>query len=216
MVPPGLLTRWRELLSTIENEQIDPLLVNKDIFAQLNDCIKPHVGTRTGADLASWMAQCYVAFVGTAIRRLAERLSRYPSVSLRILLEELLSNASCLTFQWYESHYDNPDVARRFAQQHFDQLAGCANCTSFPVRTIQADIDELERVTAGVKTLTDKFIAHTDLRRHTVTLPTYADLDKAVDVIWELFSKYRQLLTGAPPAEALLDDVRPDLKKIWP
>jgi hypothetical protein len=62
---------------------------------------------------------------------------------------------------------------------------------------------------ANVKAYVDEHIAHSDKRPRT-PLPTFAELDAALDLIGELMSKYCLLLTAAG-----LPDVVPTIQNDW-
>ena len=61
---------------------------------------------------------------------------------------------------------------------------------------VQADLDKLVTKTKTVKKYVDKHLAHKDLRKLT-TLPTWTDLDSAIDCVGELFRRLVLLLRQA-------------------
>src|SRR5262245_8491069 len=118
----ALFRKWRTWLERIEHEQLLDLLLNRRVFAQMNECAAPYVGTYKAADLNRWMTQNYVAFAATAIRRMMERSrNQWTSISLRILLDDMAANDSLLTRARYRRLYRG-SVAEPLADRDFDRI----------------------------------------------------------------------------------------------
>jgi len=214
-----LIGKWRRWLHRIENDQLQDLLINRHIFQQFRDCIAPHVGSDRGADLASWMAQNYMAFAATAIRRMVEPpKDSWKSISLIILLTELAANDSLLTRERFRALYKN-SVAVRFADRDFVKVTGSKSATTMSAARINRDIRALKTASKRIKKLVDKVVAHTEMDRRNVPRVQYGQIDNAIDLLEATFRRYCLLLTGRCPNPIVpLDDfnVAEDLKRIWP
>lgn len=213
------MTKWRRWLDRIENDQLQDLLINRHIFHQFRDCITPHLKSNRGSNLSSWMAQNYVASATTAIRRVVEPVNaRWKSISLVILLTELAANESLLTRDRFRKMHKN-SVTKRFADRDFARIAGSKTATHVSKSKINRDICALMAVAKKIKKLVDKVIAHTEEDRRKIPCLYYGQIDKAVDIINEIFQRYSLLLKGSFPSHtAILNDfdVAEDLKQIWP
>jgi hypothetical protein len=233
-----MFRKWKRDLNRIYNDQLLDLLVNVEIFRQFGAATKKHVGSRRGADLAKWMQQGYVAFAGTAIRRLLEHPASSPkpkvcpncgfvpptkkpkperSVSLVILLRELQQNAHLLTRKRFCSQYKG--VASRFAGRDFDSIARRKGATHITADRIERDIQSLERAARPVRRLVNKVIAHTERDRRRIGRPKYKHIDAAVKAILTAFKRYRLLVDQRDfdPSDALqLAHADADFAKIWP
>jgi hypothetical protein len=224
---PDQIAEWRCLLDRIENEQLSDLLINHHIFKHFNDCITPCADTYRAGELARWMAQNYVAFVTTTIRKMVEPWKKNrESISLVILLEQLEQNNTLLTREWFRQLYEN-SVDKRFADRAFAEadrafaeIAGDATATIVPVARIERDIEDLKDATKDITTLVNKVIAHTKEDRRKVPLVRFGQLGKAIDLLHTTFRRYRLLLNGngSNPIVPLnyFDCVKEDLKLIWP
>ena len=216
--PKQLFSKWRRWLDRIERDQLRDLLINRHIFNQFRDVISPHTGTYHGADLARWMAQNYVAFASTAIRRLVERPNRkWQSVSLVILLEELAANDTLLSRTRFRRFYKS-EIAKMIVDRDFDSIARTKNSQLVSATRIRRDLRELKAITDPVKSLVDKVVAHTEHDRRKLPKIKYGQIGDAVDFIEALFKRYSLLIRGSCPCPLVpLTDfnVTHDLKKIW-
>jgi hypothetical protein len=233
------LQRVRRLLQRMQQDQLEDLVVNRHIFQQFEEATKKHVGTDHSTELAEWMAQCYVGYASTAIRRMVEPPPTTPkpktcancghtlstpkpkpesSVSLVILLEELKKHPALLTRQRFlKMCKKGGPVAERFADQWFDKIVEQQGAASVPTAVIDQDIATLKQQTKQVKRLVNKLVAHTEMDRRRIGTHRYGDLNSAVKVLSEVYRKYALLIEGKEPTFPLDDfDVSEDFAKLWP
>ncbi len=97
--------------------------------------------------------------------------------------------------------YDDEDHWQRRANATLDKYAGEGADTIAPER-YQADHDEFLEIAQPIKDYVDRMVAHNDQRELT-DLPTYEDLNAAIDRLEWLLNKYMVLLkaTGVPSAD---------------
>ena len=64
-------------------------------------------------------------------------------------------------------------------------------------KKLNKDIDKLDKETHLVRRFADKWIAHCDLSQEHRQVPTFDDVEKALEVVDEGYCKYQLLLTRA-------------------
>jgi len=198
---------------------LQDLLINRHIFHQFRDSISDYVGSDRGAGLASWMAQNYVAFATTTIRRMIEPPKKnLRSISLVILLKDLAAHDSILTRQQFRTMYKNSQ-AMQMAVRDFDEITRCETATQMTAVIINQDISSLQSASKDIKEFVNKAVAHTEENRQKVPAVQYCKIDEAINLLEKTFGRYCLLLNGhcADPIVPLDGfDVVDDLKRIWP
>ena len=215
---------WEKKLRKIERKQYRTLIENRAFFRQCNEVWAPHTGSYTGADLAGWIIDAYVAYTGAWIRKMAEEPDGSRKYSLVILLRDVANHAQHITRSRFESLYlskDNrtaTDHLRRLwidmADRDFDVYAG-DGISAMTRSVVEQDIAEITAVVAPVKALVDKVIAHTD-KKPPVAPCTFGAIMTAIDVLESKFRRYYMLILGRQPTIFETIDVADDLRKIWP
>jgi hypothetical protein len=87
---------------------------------------------------------------------------------------------------------DRPCVANRGFDEQFAGQVG----DHFDPAIAEADLQLLAANAKAVRRYVDQHVAHADARP-TAGLPTFAELDAAIDTIGKLFQKYANLLTAS-------------------
>ncbi len=214
----SLFAKWEAWLVRIDREQLTELLMNRDVFAQMNECAAPYVGSYEAAHLHRWMSQNYVAFAATAIRRMMERPKKtWNSISFCILLKDLAANEAILTRERYRKLYENSN-AKLFADKHFDRILQSQGAPYMSAAKIESDISALEQICEPVFQLVNKVIAHTEADPNKVGRTSFAQIDAAIDALLATYSRYKQLITGNEYSDLPYTsfDVRDDFRKLWP
>ncbi len=224
-----MFRKWQGWLDRIWRDQLYGLMVNRHIFQQVNSCTKKYAKSHVGADISHFMVDGYVTLASTAIRRMIEPPNPNPKwrcVSLRILLEDLKSHQQLLTFGRFHRMYIRKmqravglSVAQEQARKDFYRVTRNKKGSCVSASRIDRDIAAITRAARPVKRLVDKVVAHTEEDKRKRGRTKFADLDRAIDVLEETYSRYYLLINRSDwSADALLDDtdVTPDLKKIWP
>ena len=83
---------------------------------------------------------------------------------------------------------------------------------------LRSDIEKLVEGTRLVKDFRNQWIAHFDEKREIEQMPTFADVDRALDIIDEVWCEYEMLLTcSSPPTRkpALQPDWEEPLRHRW-
>jgi hypothetical protein len=217
-MPPEIL-KWRRWLKRIEQDQLQDLLLNQHLFHQFGEHIAHHVGSTEHAEFAEWIIEAHIAFAATAIRRVTEKpQSRWDSISLRILLEDMAKHDSLLTRERFEAMYRKP-TTEKFAVRDFDRVAGKRGAPRVESGRILKDIHRLEVTCEPVNRLVNKIVAHTEEDRRKIGRLSYGDLDKAISKIVNVYQRYALLLTGRV-CEPLVPldgyDISDSLNLLWP
>lgn len=186
----GLYEKWLRWLERIADELVH-LATDRDMYRDVGEITK-------AADLPPsyffdatnrWFAQTQAM----AVRRQTEVAE--DSASLATLLDQIARHPEVLTRARYTGLYDNAEHWQARANASFDGLAGVGADTILPER-ITADLDRLREAAKPVKAYVDRLVAHHD-RRELTELPSFAELNDAIDVVLEVFKEWNQWLTAA-------------------
>jgi hypothetical protein len=214
----SLFDKWKDWLKQIDEDQLRDLLINRHIFCQFRESANAHGGDNDATELAEWMHQCYVAFACAAVRKISQQPKRgFHSVSLGILLNDLKNHQAHLTRANFAQMYGRDSPASRFSDRDFDGIVGRAGCNAVPLAMIDKDIKDMKGITRSVKQLTDQVIVHTDVNRSKVVIPTYGELDGAIDFLQNTFATYHLLITARAYTPVPLEeyDVKQALARLW-
>jgi AbiU2 len=186
--------KWERDLETIKNEVLG-LHHNRDVYRTVGRIVDEY-GQLPPSLFFDYAQRTYAVTQSAAIRRQAE-VNPTRVVSLASLLAEIGAEPERLTREHFVALYDDPDP-------YFEQLGQATFDERFPgevgdhidPRIVEADLRELRKTSGSVERYVDRYIAHTD-REGLKTLPTFGEIDKAIDVIGEVFKKYALLLTAS-------------------
>jgi HEPN superfamily AbiU2-like protein len=186
--------KWERDLEAIKNEVLG-LHHNRDVYRTVGRIVDEHGGLPPSL-FFDYTQRTYAVTQCAAIRRQAEV---HPArvVSLASLLAEMDAEPERLTRERFIAQYDDPDpYFEQLGQATFDErFAGEAGDHIDP-RIVEADLNELRAASEKVERYVDRYIAHTD-REGLETLPTFGEIDEAIDTIGRLFKKYALLLTAS-------------------
>jgi hypothetical protein len=192
---------WLRWLEGIDRE-VTQLALDRFVFQRLGE-ITHHADLPQSYLFDAWN-YWYVRSQATAVRRQCE--VHRDAASLASLLDQIRAYPNVLTRSRYVGLYlvgEDDEREREHYQRRgneaFDRLAGQGNET-IPAGRIEADLQRLAEVAKPVKDLVDRLVAHWD-RRGLSELPTFADLNAAIDVIGEVYRDWSQWLTAEYRAE---------------
>jgi hypothetical protein len=140
-----------------------------------------------------FLGQTYAATQAIAIRRQADT---HPDVcSLALMIKQLGENAQALTRESFVSRFDPSDeLMVRRGHSGFDQLAGGGDDLDPTVP--ETDLAALRAAAKRVRIYVNEHIAHAMASPTVPGIPTYSDLNDAIDAIGETCRKYTVLLTA--------------------
>jgi len=201
------LKTWREWLVQIE-EDIEQLYEFRRIYKDTREIISKNPAVQAPSLYHDFVDSCYVAYAVMAIRRQAR--CRKDSVSLVRLLKEIEKRPCIMSRQRFVAMYPEGPARNWLAGPDYDRFSDKdGNQVSSEVvrqdRHKLGDNDELgsrqdrERLGSAydrVIMLANKRVAHLDYTEPIDPVPTYADLDDAINALGSVFNKYSVLLTG--------------------
>jgi AbiU2 len=186
--------KWERDLETIKNEVLG-LHHNRDVYRTVGQIVDEH-GQLPPSLFFDYAQRTYAVTQSAAIRRQAE-VNPARVVSLASLLAEISAEPERLTREHFVALYDDPDpYFEQLGQATFDERFAGEVGDHIDPRIVEADLRELRKTSESVERYVDRYIAHTD-REGLKTLPTFGEIDKAIDVIGEIFKKYALLLTAS-------------------
>jgi len=155
----------------------------------------------------SWVNGNYVRSQGLAVRRQVDVDDDV--VSLGRLLDRIAKSPSVFSRQRYlaELHPTTPDLGNQF----FDALVG-PGAKALDAATPLADLEGLSGGTAKVRDWVSNEVAHYNAKTGQFSQGlTFGDVHEAMDLIFEIFNRYTQLIYGRtiagsvtmPPWEAV-------------
>jgi len=188
-----LRQKWKGWLDEIGNE-LGWLLVGRDIFYRLKEIVLSNTKIQSPFTLHKWIIDNYVAKMCTSISALTESNPKYKSISLYKLIEGIKNNPNVITRDYFISQWhDEPTKENGTASQTFDKFAKFGEQYVDPEK-LNSDIQKLKEETDIIKTFRDRWIAHLDEKQKIERIPTFGDIDKAIDIINEVWCDYNLLL----------------------
>jgi hypothetical protein len=156
-------------------------------FAVIHDRA-PKEARRVGL-FSWWVRGNYGRSMGSAIRRQVD--VREDVVSLGRLIDRIWRYPTVLSRERYRSLHKN---LGNEADEWFDELAPGSD--SFINPEVPADdLETLRSSTEGVRRWVNKAVAHADAKEY--DSPNITELHSSLDVVFDLFNKYEQLLFSA-------------------
>jgi hypothetical protein len=112
------------------------------------------------------------------------------------LLHEVANYSSHLTREAFMSSYTSPEFRdrQREGQKLFNSFTVRRGSSVSPTR-VHTDIARLIHQSRGLKYLSDKWLAHSDRKRHWPKLG-FRQLNKALDVLYSIWHRYHVLIRG--------------------
>jgi hypothetical protein len=185
--------RWCGWLKDIDTDLTDVALA-RSVWRTINTIVAEHPGMPPSL-LFDAQARNYAAAQAVAVRRQVDHDSH--SVTMIRLLEEIRDNTEVLSRQRYVAMF--PWGMQHLGDSQFNDWAETSG-SCVEAAFVTKDIDTLVGVTDTIRKYVNRHIAHLDERRSRITIPSFNDLDVAIDLLFELFRKYNVVLTGSDRA----------------
>lgn len=187
---------WAKWVERIERVKTDLQATVNDqaVFHGFGDVVRANkewIDAHHGGYFCDFVARGYVARAAMGVRRHVKRDD--DSVSLVQILTQMKDCAPQLTFDFYLEQFPRTDAEDFFWQKSTFKLLAEDEVAS--EKLINADIENLKRLTVQVEKFVDKELAHLD-RKHFDGRVTFSDLDEAVKALDAIACKYICLLTG--------------------
>jgi hypothetical protein len=205
--------KWKRWLKILDDE-VSTLYLHRAIWQQMATAIDDNPAIPRTAALTV-LQTMYAAAQAVAVRRIAEAGSR--DVSFGSLLDEIRDHAGEVSRDWWLSHY--PDAFSRAIGGYRDwnnNFAGSTE-THLDAALVETDLATIARQIDPISRYVDKWVAHRD-RRPPRKVPTYADLNRAIDCLGRMLTRYTLLLeTVDRPAivPLIVGDVMAPFRIAW-
>lgn len=147
---------------------------------------------RKNATFLWWVRWNYARAMGSAIRRQVD--VRDDVVSLGRLIDRVWRYPTVLTRERFRALQGIDDAA--MVDGWFDALAGSGDFINPEIPA--QDMADLREKTATVRGWVNKAVAHTDMAGREA--PPLSEIHASIDVVFDLFNKYGQLIRGVSTA----------------
>lgn len=185
-----------DIFNPIESEVIR-MMGNRSIFQELIDISKENKKIDINNSFWDFIKESYVALMVSAVCRQVDTDTR--SSSLINFLNTIVdpSTAKKVTKAWYSQQYHKeddilPGFMEGLGNSHFEENFGDKDFLDPEV--VQKDLAKLIESTKEIKRYRNKRIAHRDSNNDLVFDVNFNDLDKSLEVVREITSKYYLLL----------------------
>lgn len=175
--------KWRKWLKVVDGE-VTTMFLRRETWRGLVTIIQANPAIPP-SHVFDFLAHGYVAMQATAIRRQADADSRV--ISMASLLLEIAKYPDTVSRDRFVSQY--PWGAQYIGDSAFDGFAGNGGSHIDSVR-VQADLDKLQAAAVATKRYVDRHVAHTDKERRPEDIPSFSELDKAIDTCGALLQRY--------------------------
>lgn len=200
----GKYDKWRRWLDGTDDEtngkitnEVIAMHARRTPWREITELEKGDGLPSPGAYWWEWVVDCYVVTQSIAIRR---QLDQGPNaLSLGRMLREMVDHPGVVTRELWLSNWStqNDEHQAWIANKQWDEnFAGKADPDVLDPDRVAADLQALVDGGAKMRGYVNRHIAHVD-RRGSKTLPTYGDIDEAVDFIGSLFRRYYGLMMAA-------------------
>jgi hypothetical protein len=183
------IEKWERWLEEIRQE-IVTMYHHRHVYETMQEIVRRH-GSLPPSSVFNFIRDTYGITQSVAVRRQAE--TREGVISIGALLTEIRSDPSRLTRARFVSLFDDDDQS--YANRAWEQgwFRGANDHVS--PHAVDADLTRLATASTKVRRYVNKHLAHRD-QTPAKELPTFADLNAAIDTIGEVSKRYAALLTA--------------------
>jgi hypothetical protein len=191
VVTDSRIEKWQRWLEQPIESEILSLHHHRHIYRQVTQIANENPDLPPSLFL-DFLSDAYATAQAVGVRRTCEVNPRVSSLGQ--LLSEISNDADRLTREFWVGLFsaDLKDLGERGWRSQYAGKTGDHLDPSIPAR----DLEALLAGAAAVSSYVDRYLAHSD-PQGLDELPTYSDLDRAVDLIGEMFKKYSNLLTAS-------------------
>jgi hypothetical protein len=194
-VSDSKIAKWQSWLDNRIRPDLVTVYAYRDTF---NEVVRIAADNEQLPDSYFWdfLRGTYATSLAVAVRRQADVDPR--TITLARLLTEIASDAPRLTREFWVGMWEPGPrpIGLTVAENAFaEQWAGNMGDHLDPAIP-NADLADLRSKTDAVTRYVDQHVAHSDAKPRSA-IPTFADLDAAVDCLGYLFQKYGNLLTAS-------------------
>lgn len=173
------LPKWKRWLVNIE-AQVQAVVSDRYILRETMELVRANPETHNPDDFVAWFIQQYIYGATSRVRQQTDRDRE--SVSLWNLLTDLELRATLITREWYVAQYPE-SFPEKAADEFFDEWCGPCRRHADPA-VFERQRQELETACQAIRKYVNKRVAHhADVANAKLNIPTWAELDKAIDTL---------------------------------
>lgn len=191
-VRPALWRKWRKWLPRMRSDITD-MLGKRDVFWELQDVAKENPKILNPGNFFDWMCRNYVIAQTVGIRGLVDQHKH--SHSLWRLLFEILEHPGVLDRNTHVRMYRSSPLGETLGHMSFNAAVGRGS-KCLGLRVVRADLRRIEDASERVRRFVNKRVAHRTSPGEIRKLPTFDEIDTALETLDEIFCKYNLLLTA--------------------
>ena len=181
--------KWIQWLSAIDKD-LTSLAINRMVWHAFTTVWRERKSPLPPSFLFAAIGNQYATTQAVGIRRQADR--RRDVASLEALLRELVSHPQLVSRQFFVGRYEWGN--QWLGDRQFSSLDPRGQGHLDPAIPA-ADQSELRKAATTATQWVDKHIAHLSVKPST-KVPTYSEIDQALEVMSRLFRRWTALLTG--------------------
>jgi hypothetical protein len=200
-----LLAKWQRWLGQI-NRDITGLYWDRKIYRQTLQIVKANPHANESNPLWKWMFRNYDIAALLMVRRLID--PHQGTVSLANLVDSISRNPTVIGRESYKGRFSLADRESGWADRCYDSLAGPGQDT-VDTRILTEKLESVRCLCSRVKAVVDKMVAHRD-EKPPNEMPTYGEVDHAIDAIGDLFKLLYRLVDGGS-----IGDIEPTEQYDW-
>lgn len=177
----GKMNEWLDVLVN----EMTLLRLWQNVFKAIQEIIRRNESLHVPSVFYEFLPNSYSTLICMGIRRIADKGKRQ-GISLPRLLERIATRPELLSRSYFAELYEPHQ--RRWADHDFNEAAGEGR-DHLTADEIQQDVKVIEAARNRVEAFVDKRLAHHDEDPPSI-VPTFADLDAALDEIEVILKKY--------------------------
>lgn len=188
--PDPRIEKWRRWIEGPIKSEVLTVWWHRDVYRRVATITQERNPQLPPSHFFDQLSTTYATSQASAVRRQADRNPRV--ISLGRLLVEIRDDPGRFSRQRFVNQYD-VDQQDRGDCAFTEHFAGNVGDHVDPDLVV-GDLARLDEEAREVVEYVDKHVAHSDARRMR-DLPTFRELNKAIDAIGALFERYALLIT---------------------
>lgn len=196
-VNDGLFEKWQAWIERIYDEVVT-LFAYRSFYRGLAEMTQAN-GAIPASSFFDALGAWYGVTQAMGVRRQTDTSS--DGVSLAKLLDSMAAHPQVMTRERYLTLWGDRGHWQRRGNEQYDTYAG-ESASEIASERYEADRDRFQETARPIKDYVDRLVAHND-QRELDYVPTYVELNAAIDLLEELLNKYMVLLkaTSVPSAD---------------
>lgn len=188
-----IVDKWNRWFDAILDDVIG-LHYYRMIYKDVSSMVDANPEIQKPSSFYNFLRNGYITLTLIIIRRQVTRDKR--SISLARLLSEICARPQEISRKHFHRLYAGLGRSEARIDEIFEASGVEAGRDFIDPHSVQTDLDTLTDMTKTLHKYTDKRVAHIDARTRISAIPTFGDLDDAIDALARVCAKYSVLLRG--------------------